>query len=68
MKDEMLTPKQVAAKLQVGLRTVQRWVQLGRLTPLRMSKGTVRFRESALLAAMEKYEFGAPPSRDPSLG
>lgn len=67
--DDLLTPKQVAEIWQVTVRTVRNWSNLGRLNPLRMGNGTVRFLRSDVIQAREKYEFGDPePPHDPSLG
>lgn len=42
---ELLTAKEVARKLRVGVRTVWRWVALGKLPqPMRFSASTVRWR------------------------
>jgi excisionase family DNA binding protein len=66
-KDKMLTVKEVATCMRVEPRTVLRWMHLGRLRARRIGK-TVRVRHSDLVRAMDVYEYGAPPPRDPSMG
>lgn len=68
MDDKLMSPKEVAEFMGVEPRTVRNWVLRGRLVPLRMSKGTVRFSEKKLLLALEKFENGEPPALDPAMG
>ena len=61
--DKYLTVKEVAALMGVSTRTLWRWIQLGRLTPLRIGKG-IRFSREQVLREIETQEFGRAPSRD----
>ena len=66
----MMTYKDVASFWGVTVRAVNNWVRLGRLTPIRMSKGTVRFERAEVIEAKRTSEMEAwPPTKhDPSLG
>ena len=67
---QYLTVKEVAGLMRVHTRTVLRWVELGRLRPVRIGH-TLRFERSRLLRQLEKYEYGDQPTGsrgDPSLG
>ena len=66
---EYMAPKEVAAMIGISTRTLWRWIALGRLTPYRMSRGTLRFRRQQVVRAVEKsrgYEW--KPKDDPSMG
>jgi excisionase family DNA binding protein len=45
--DQLLTIKEVAARLKVTTRTVQRWQKKGRIAFIKLPKG-IRFREDHL--------------------
>ena len=47
---QMLTPRQVAARLAVSPRTVYLWIEQGRLPAVRLSERVTRVSESALAA------------------
>lgn len=67
-KPELLTYKEVATLWRVDVRTVQRWVMLGRLRPFRIG-GAVRFARRDVIQARETYEHGDPnPPHDPAMG
>ena len=67
-ESDFLTAKEVAALLRVELRTVRRWVSLGRLTPLRVGR-SVQFRRAEFLEAeIRSRDEATPPPRDPSMG
>jgi excisionase family DNA binding protein len=64
---EYLTVKDAAKLMLVSQRTVLRWVELGRLRPVRIGH-TLRFEKSRLLLQLEKYEYGDGRKHDPALG
>ena len=67
--EKLYDVKQTAQFLNVDVRTVFRWVQLGRLRPFRIPSGAARFKRTDLLSSRERYEFGdSRPPHDPSLG
>lgn len=67
-EDILMTVKDVAIFLRVEERTVYRWVELGRIKPLRMGR-TIRFSKSNLLRAMEKSRYSQPATGDdPMMG
>jgi excisionase family DNA binding protein len=49
---ELLTADQLADRLRVRPRTVQAWARHGRIPTVRLSAKVVRFRWSAVLAAL----------------
>jgi excisionase family DNA binding protein len=61
--DKYLTAKEVAALAGISTRTLFRWIQLGRLRPLRIGGG-IRFSRDKVLREIEAQEFGRPPGRD----
>jgi excisionase family DNA binding protein len=67
---ELMTVKSAAALVQVTPHTIYRWIKLGRLRPLRTPGGQVRFERGAVLAAIERYEYGDPGGgeRDAAMG
>lgn len=65
--DEYMTVKDVAAMTLVSERTVFRWMQLGRIRPVRIG-GTIRFKKSRLLMDLERHEYGGEPKHDPAMG
>jgi len=68
MTDPMMTVKEVATLLRVEPRTVRRWVDLGRLRPVRVGAlGHIRFRRSDVLRTLERVEW-EEPRHDPSMG
>jgi excisionase family DNA binding protein len=64
---EYLTVKDVAGIMRVDQRTVYRWIALGRLRPVRISRA-LRFEKSRLISQLEKYEYGGEDKPDPTLG
>lgn len=52
---ELLSTRQAAALLGVGIRTVGRWCALGVIPHVKIA-GTVRFRRAALMAWVEERE------------
>jgi excisionase family DNA binding protein len=65
--DPLLTKKEVATLWRVGLRTVERWVELKRLRGVRIG-GTVRFRRSEVLRSADRYQYGDSDRHDPAMG
>ena len=68
---DYMTLKEVATLLQCSQSTVFRWVQRGRLTPLRMdNRGHIRFKRTQVIAAIEKSqsEQHDRDQHDPSMG
>lgn len=65
--DEYLSIKEAAQMMHVSVRTVRRWVELGRIRPWRIGH-TVRFKRAGLIRALDKYEYGAEPQRGKELG
>ena len=61
--DKYLTAKEVASLMGISTRTLWRWIQLGRVTPLRVGKG-IRFSRDQVMQQIETQEFGREPSRD----
>ena len=64
----LMTAKEVALFLRVEVRTVRRWVYLGRLRSLRVGMGHLRFRRSEVIRAIERAEDEEPQRADPSMG
>ena len=58
--DELLSPKQVAAKLGVSRRTIFNYMDSGLLPRVRVSKRTVRIPRSALLALIAQEDATNP--------
>jgi len=61
--DKYLTAKEVAALRGISMRTLWRWIQAGRVKPLRVGKG-IRFSREAVVREIEMQEHGRPPTRD----
>jgi excisionase family DNA binding protein len=49
---ELLTADQLADRLRIRPRTVQKWARRGRIPTVRLSPKVVRFRWSTVLAAL----------------
>ena len=65
--DEYLSVKDVAKMLLLSEQTILKWVQLGRITPIRVRR-VLRFEKKKLIRQLEKYEYGGPPKDDPAMG
>jgi excisionase family DNA binding protein len=61
--DKYLTAKEVAALMGISTRTLWRWIQAGRLTPMRIGKG-IRFSRDQVMQEIEAQEYGRPTKRD----
>jgi excisionase family DNA binding protein len=59
-----MTPKQVADRLQVSERTVQREIQAGRLEAPK-TNGTRQISEESLTAYLKAHRVPAPPEEAP---
>jgi predicted DNA-binding transcriptional regulator AlpA len=68
--DDLLTPKEVAALLRVDVRTVRRWMEMGRLPqPRRINDRVLYWRRGDVLEAMLEYRDGAGKrGDDPAMG
>lgn len=47
-QETLLTSKQVATKLQVTVRTIERWRKKGVIPAIKINSKTVRFKENAI--------------------
>lgn len=65
MPEEILTTKQVMARLQVGEKTLRRLRAEGKLPYLQISKGIIRYRASDCAAYLEACLRRAEPPRPP---
>lgn len=65
--EEYLTVKDVAKMMQVGTRTVLRWIERGKIRPSRIGR-TLRFRRSRLIEQLDKLENGDDGDEDPAMG
>jgi excisionase family DNA binding protein len=66
LDERLLTPREVAARLNVSVRTVYLWIESGRLSVVRLSARCTRVPESALdvlLASSESEPIPPPNSR-----
>ena len=59
----LLKVKEVAERLNVTVRTVQSWIQLGRLTPIRLSPKVLRISEDDVKAFIDRSTALAPTLR-----
>jgi excisionase family DNA binding protein len=58
----LLTAREVAARIGIGLRTVWRWTETGTLpAPVRWGRRTVRWRA----ADIERFIYGSPRPPEP---
>ena len=59
--------KEVAAFAGVSLRTIGRWIRLGRFSLSRLTRlgRSLRFRREDVLETLDRYEDGPPPANDP---
>lgn len=65
---DLLTRVEAAAVLRVHPTTLRRWRRQGKLPVVRLSDGTIRYRQSdldALVTASLRWEGDAPPKRAP---
>lgn len=53
--DNLLTRKQLAAKLNIHVITLDKWVKANKIPVLKIGKGTTRFNESEVAAALLKH-------------
>jgi excisionase family DNA binding protein len=63
MGEELMTIKEVADFLRLTPRSVWRWLNRGRLRPLRWGH-TIRFRRADVIDSAEKYQYGDPEPKD----
>jgi excisionase family DNA binding protein len=61
--DKYISAKEVAALLGISKRTLLRWIQVGRVRPVRFGR-TLRFSQNQLVQEIEMQEHGRPTQRD----
>ncbi|MEM4497302.1 MAG: helix-turn-helix domain-containing protein [Nitrososphaerota archaeon] len=52
---EFLTPREVAAMLKVSVRTIYRYVKMGKLRCIKLPSGRIRFERDALMRELEAW-------------
>jgi predicted site-specific integrase-resolvase len=56
MKNLLLTKRDIAQLCQVSIRTIDTWITERKIPVIHLSKRCVRFREDAVVAALQKFE------------
>ena len=56
MKKLLITKRDIAEQCQVSIRTIDGWINERKIPVIHLSKRCVRFREDAVLAAIQKFE------------
>ena len=60
---QMLTPEQVADRLQMSRLTILHWLRTGKLPSVRLSK-LYRIRQEDLEATLQAHQYPSPSSAD----
>jgi excisionase family DNA binding protein len=50
----ILTKREAADLLRISIRTLERWERMGKISPTRLSPGTVRYRKSDIERLIEE--------------
>ena len=67
-KPELMVKKEVALFCRVEVRTVERWLQTGRLKFVRLPGGHVRIRRCDVVVMLDAELSGTSATLDPGLG